>query len=197
VQGKLEELERPGSDAADEPATSGGPEGALPAAALASLQAPEALAAAALEQARSIIASCRGKLAESSSVELAGTQGSIAAPDGGQAAPPADAASQAVAADADTSHQAPRTQPGGSSALQDWGSGDGRQLGSLVEGCVQSLVLLLQGAQAGAGLPPASLSAALDAALAAVQPTAAANRQLYQQVQEAVRGLKLQISAAS
>jgi hypothetical protein len=62
---------------------------------------------------------------------------------------------------------------------------------------VQSLVLLLQGAQAGAGLPPASLSAALDAALAAVQPTAAANRQLYQQVQEAVRGLKLQISAAS
>ena len=61
---------------------------------------------------------------------------------------------------------------------------------------MHSLVLLQQGAESAA-LPAATLAAALDAALLAVQPHSAANRQLYAEIQAAMQSLKLQISAAS
>ena len=182
VQDKLEQLDRPGSNGELAAAGGGGSAGlqhqqlgaslAADAALQRQLQAqtPEALSAAALGEAKAIVAACRGKISES--------------------AAEASAVSPAAAAGARDA-QAPAVASG-----QDWGSAEGQQLSGLIEGCVHSLVLLQQGAESAA-LPAATLAAALDGALLAVQPHSAANRQLYAEIQAAMKSLKLQISAAS
>lgn len=202
---KLEQLDRPGSSG-----TSSGELGGAPPqhqelgeslAADAALQrqlaahTPAALGQAALAEARAILASCRRKLSDSAgdgSPQAAAAAGSPAADAGGSQ--PGDEQQQQQPAEA-----AAGASPGAADAAQQqdyWSSEEGRRLGALIEGCVHSLVLLQRGA-AGGGLPPDALAAALDAALAEVRPTAAANQALYTEIEEAMRGLKQQLQLAS
>lgn len=200
VQEQLESLDRPSSSG--EPA---GGTGAAPApqagASLAAdvvlqAQTPEALSESALAEARAIIATCRRKLAESAA-EAGSPQPDAAAGAAGTAGPAAAAAAGVAPDDAaagTSGSQGGRASPGGSQQPDFWATTDGQRLGALIEGCVHSLVLLQQGA-ANTALPPAALTAALDGALAAVRPRSATNQALFEEIQEAMKGLKLQIAS--
>lgn len=165
---------------------------------------PEALAAAALKEACSIIAACQEKLAESAAAtpEAGAAAATAAMP---TAAPEAVAGAVAGAADAVAALQQAQREPGadGSPAASTPaltppnGSAEGHRLNDTIQGCVHTLVLLQKGAAQGSGPPLPTLSAALDAALAAVAPRSAANRGLYEDIQVAVAGLKQQIGAAA
>ena len=198
VQEQLESLDRPSSSGEPAGGTGAGlpPQlgGGLAADAVLQgqlqAQTPEALSESALAEARAIIATCRRKLAESaaeagSPQPEAGTAGTAVA----AGVAPGDAAAAASG-----SQGGAAASPAGSQQPDFWASGDGQRLGSLIEGCVHSLVLLQQGA-ANAALPPAALTAALDSALAAVRPRSAANQQLFEEIQEAMKSLKLQIAS--
>jgi hypothetical protein len=185
VQDKLEQLDRPGSNRELAAAGSGGIGGSGGGApGLQHQQLGASLAAdAALQrqlQAQTPEALSSAALGEAKAI-VAACRGKIS-----ESATEASAASPAAAAG-----DAPAVASG-----QDWGSAEGQRLSGLIEGCVHSLVLLQQGAESAA-LPAATLAAALDGALLAVQPHSAANRQLYAEIQAAMQSLKLQISAAS
>ncbi|KAI3433426.1 hypothetical protein D9Q98_003241 [Chlorella vulgaris] len=168
---------------------------------------PEALSAAALEQARSVIAICCGKLAESAAAEDELETGAASLPSSaayGGAAPWRGAAGKAASTQAQEGQtlkgqdeRAAAAAAASSNADLVKSNGEGQRLGALIEGCVHSLVLLLQGARNGSLLPVATLSAALDQALQTVQPASAANLGLYREIEEVVSGLKQHISAAS
>lgn len=196
VQEQLESLDRPSSSGEPAGGTGAGlpPQlgGGLAADAVLQgqlqAQTPEALSESALAEARAIIATCRRKLAESaaeagSPQPEAGTVGTAAAAGEAQGDAAASGSQGGAAA-----------SPAGSQQPDFWASGDGQRLGALIEGCVHSLVLLQQGA-VNAALPPAALTAALDSALAAVRPRSAANQQLFEEIQEAMKSLKLQIAS--
>jgi hypothetical protein len=217
LQDKLEHVVKHGSDPA---ATRGAADAsavqqqlAAGGAAEAVLQSqlvahtPEALSAAALEQARSVIAICCGKLAESAAAEDELETGAASLPSSAAhsgAAPWRGAAGKAASPQAQEGQtlkgqdeRAAAAAAASSNADLVKSNGEGQRLGALIEGCVHSLVLLLQGARNGSLLPAARLSAALDQALQTVQPASAANLGLYREIEEVVSGLKQHISAAS
>lgn len=206
LYGKLEQIDRPGAGSSGELAGAAPPSHQQLGASLAADAAlqrqlvaltPEALGEAALEEARSIIATCRLKLAESAA-EAAAAEAAPAEPTAAPSSQAADGEQAAAAAGAKAGAEA-GPSPSAAAATQDyWSSSEGHRLGALIEGCVRSLVLLQRGA-AGGTVPAAGLATALDGALAAVRPQAASNQRLYAEIEEAMRGLKvqLQLSAAS
>lgn len=214
VRDKLEQLDRPDS------AGGSGPGGEVAhqqlGASLAAdaalqrqlaAQTPKAFSAATLDQARSIIAACRRKLAESTGEPAAGAPATGPATQASQAPDAAGGTADAAAAgtpgeqaggEGGASAASPATQQQQQQEQDYWDSQSGRRLGSLIEGCVHSLVLLQQGA-ASAALPGPTLAAALDAALQTVRPQSqsAASQQLWAEIEEAMRSLKLHIISAA
>lgn len=199
VQEQLESLDRPsssGEPAAGTAAVAAQQLGAsLAADGVPQVQTPETLSESALAEARAIIASCRRKLAESAA-EGGSPQPEAAAGAAGPAGPAAAGSGSPhdAAAAASGSQGGAGASPAGSQQPDYWATTEGQRLGSLIEACVHSLVLVQQGA-ANTALPPTALTAALDGALAAVRPRSAANQQLFEEIQEAMKGLKLQIAS--
>lgn len=197
VQEQLESLDRPsssGEPAAGTAAVAAQQLGAsLAADGVPQVQTPETLSESALAEARAIIGSCRHKLTESAA-EGGSPQPEAAAGAAGPAGPAGSGSPDDAAAAASGSQGGAGASPAGSQQPDYWATSEGQQLGSLIEACVHSLVLLQQGA-ANTALPPTALTAALDGALAAVRPRSAANQQLFEEIQEAMKGLKLQIAS--
>lgn len=159
---------------------------------LAVLQTPltaDSLANMALGEAAGVMVACKQKLAEAAAEAEAASQQDRPSEAANGTGPAAAAGGAAEGADSGPSASGRATAP------MDWSSAGAQPLASLIQGCVWSMVLLQRGSDRGVPLP--LLASALDTSLAHARPLAAGNQALFEEVQEAMESLKMQLLAST